>query len=147
MSDRRLDRYVEGMKTVQMAEIISEGGRTGSAEASDGSFSVHFAPPGEDGSQGVTPEHLFGAAYSACFHSALLSHAEKSHCKIVGSTVTAHVALNENERGEYELRVELRAALPGVSESTAKHLLHEAHRTCPYSRALRGNVTVEIGLD
>jgi lipoyl-dependent peroxiredoxin len=55
--------------------------------------------------------------------------------------------LVENERGEYELRVELLASLPGVSRTDADHLLHQAHTTCPYSKAVRGNVNVTLTLD
>jgi len=135
------------MKTIQAAEIISEGGRGGKAEASDGSLSVSFAQGSASSKGGVTPEHLFAAAYSSCFHSAVLNHATKGHFKVVGSTVTAKVMLQENERGEYQLAVELKVALPGVSRSDAEHLINQAHTTCPYSKALRHNVQVSLSLD
>jgi len=134
-------------KTIQVAEIISQGGRSGKAESSDGSFSVQFTPPSDSNGEGVTPEHLFAAAYAACFHGALLNAAERGHFKIVGSTVVGRVALGENERGEYGLRVELRAALPGVAEHDALHLMHQAHSTCPYSKAVRGNIDVSLTTD
>lgn len=133
-------------KTIQVAEVISQGGRQGKVESPEGGFSADFAARGEQ-MDGVTPEHLFAGAYAACFHSALLSHAERGHFHIVGSTVTGRVALAENDRGEYELRIELRAALPGVARSDAEHLLHQAHATCPYSKAVRGNVNVQLTLD
>jgi Ohr subfamily peroxiredoxin len=134
------------MKIVQVAEIISQGGRKGTAEASDKSFSVNFQPS-SPGAQAPTPEHLFGAAYAACFHSAILNHAEKGHFKIVGSTVTAQVSLTENEKGEYGLRVELLASLPGVSRSDGEHLMNQAHSSCPYSKAVRGNIDVKLRTD
>jgi lipoyl-dependent peroxiredoxin len=133
------------MKTIQTAEIISQGGRTGSAEAADKSFSVKFGQTGQPG--GATPEHLFAAAYAACFHSALLNAAERGHYKIVGTTVVARVSLTENDRGEWGLRVELRAALPGINRNDAQHLLNLAHSTCPYSKAVRGNVDVALLTD
>lgn len=133
-------------KTIQVAEIVSQGGRSGKVETSDASFSVQFIAPSENG-EGLTPEHLFGSAYAACFHSAILGAAERSHLKITGSQVVARVALAENERGEYELKVELRAALPGVARAQAEHLLHQAHSSCPYSKAVRGNIDVIVGLD
>lgn len=133
-------------KTIQVAEIISQGGRSGKAESPDGNFSVQFTPPSEN-AEGVTPEHLFAAAYASCFHGALLNAAERGHFKIVGSTVVGRVALGENERGEYGLRVELRASLPGVAEHDALHLMHQAHMTCPYSKAVRGNIDVTLGTD
>lgn len=133
-------------KTIQVAEIISQGGRSGKAESADGNFSVQFTPPSEN-TEGVTPEHLFAAAYASCFHGALLNAAERGHFKIVGSTVVGRVALGENDRGEYGLRVELRASLPGIAEHDALHLMHQAHTTCPYSKAVRGNVDVTLATD
>jgi lipoyl-dependent peroxiredoxin len=132
------------MKTLQVAEVISEGGRNGRVETADGRFSADFRANGDSS---VTPEDLFAAAYGACFHSAILSHAEKGHFKLEGTAVTARVSLNENQQGGYQLGVELRASLPGVSRSDAEHLLHQAHQTCPYSKALRGNIPVELVLD
>lgn len=133
-------------KTIQVAEIVSQGGRSGKVETSDASFAVQFIAPSENG-EGLTPEHLFASAYAACFHSAVLAAAERSHLKIVGSQVVGRVALAENDRGEYELRVELRAALPGLARHQAEHLLHQAHSTCPYSKAVRGNIEVILGTD
>ena len=135
------------MKTIQTAEIISQGGRSGSAESADKSFSVKFTPVSDGGSGGVTPEHLFAAAYASCFHSAVLNAAERGHFKLQGTTVMARVSLVENDRNEWNLRVELRAALPGISRSDGQHLLNLAHNSCPYSKALRGNVDVVLGTD
>lgn len=135
------------MKTIQVAEIISQGGRSGSVESPDKSFAAKFAPMTDHGATGLTPEHLFAAAYASCFHGAVLSAAEKGHFKITGSTVVARVSLVEDERGGWGLKVELRAALPGVSTSDAQHLLNQAHTTCPYSKAVRGNIDVSFRTD
>jgi osmotically inducible protein OsmC len=132
------------MKTLQVAEVISQGGRDGRVETADGRFSADFQANGD---ASVTPEDLFAAAYAACFHSAILNHAEKGHFKIDGSTVTGRVSLNENQQGGYQLAVELRASLPGVSRSDAEHLMHQAHQTCPYSKAVRTNIPVSLVLD
>lgn len=132
------------MKTIQVGTILSEGGRNGKVEAPDGSFSVDFRS--EEGSE-ITPEHLFAAAYSACFHSALKSAAQRAHADIDGSTVSASVRLEEDKNGGYQLGVELRASIPGVSRSDGEHLLNLAHQSCPYSKATRGNIVVDLALD
>jgi Ohr subfamily peroxiredoxin len=124
--------------------MASDGGRTGSVEAADGNFRVSF---GEQNGGRITPEHLFAGAYAACFHSALAGAAERAHQKIPGLSVIANVALEENGHGECNLTIELRSAMPGVERSDAEHLLHLAHQTCPYSRALRGKATVTLTLD
>lgn len=128
------------------AEVLSENGRDGKIEAADGSLSVDFTA-GSDDHPAPTPEHLFAAAYAACFHSALKSLAKSAHQDITGSTVVANARLAENGGGASVLAVTLRASIPGVSESDARHLLHQAHDKCPYSRAVKNNITVTLALD
>ena len=99
------------------------------------------------GEQFTTPEHLFAAAYAACFHSSLLSAAESAHVNIKGSSVSARIDWIDYENGNDGFRVELRAALPGVGAAEGKKLLNQAHGSCPYSRALRHNVPVIVRLD
>lgn len=110
----------------------------------DSDFRVSFSP--QNGAH-VTPEHLFASAYAACFSSAVAGAAERAHRKIPGLGVTANVALREENHGDLTLAIELRAAMPGVARSDAEHLLHLAHQTCPYSKALRGNAQVTLTLD
>jgi organic hydroperoxide reductase OsmC/OhrA len=37
-------------------------------------------------------------------------------------------------------------ALPGVDRATAQAIVDAAHQTCPYSRAVQGNIPVELTL-
>jgi osmotically inducible protein OsmC len=133
------------MKTIHIAEMIAEGGRDGRVEAPDGSLAVALSS--EENSGSVTPEHLFAGAYAACFLGSLKNHAEKAHLKVEGPTVVGRAHLEEDDRGDYQLHVDLRATLPGVSESDAEHLMNLAHQTCPYSKATRGNVVVNLSFD
>ena len=133
------------MKTIHTAEMIAQGGRDGRVEAADGGFNVDLSSDEQQGS--VTPEHLFAGAYAACFLGSLKNHAEKAHIKTEGVTVVGRAHLEEDNRGEYQLHIELRAALPGVSDSDAEHLMNLAHQTCPYSKATRGNITVNLSFD
>ena len=135
------------MKTALVAEMISQGGRTGRVEGPDGILSIDLAMPTDENPGATTPEQLFAGAYAACFHSAILNAAEKAHLHIEGSTVIGRAQLLENDDGGYELAVELRAALPGVDEDDAQRLLRQAHNTCPYSKATRGNIDVKLTLD
>jgi len=133
------------MKTVHIAEMIAQGGRDGSVEAPEGQFRVELSSGEKPGD--VTPEHLFAGAYAACFLGALKSHAETSHLPTDGITLVARAHLDEDGRGEYTLNVDLRASLPGVNKSDAKHLMNLAHQSCPYSKATRGNITVNLSFD
>lgn len=133
------------MKTIHVAEMIAQGGRDGRVEAADGGFNVDLSGHEEQG--GVTPEHLFAGAYASCFLGALQNHAEKAHLKLVGATVTGRAHLEEDNRGGYQLHIDLRAALPGVNDADAEHLMNLAHQTCPYSKATRGNIVVNLSFD
>jgi osmotically inducible protein OsmC len=136
---------MSAMKTIHIAEMIADGGRDGRVEAPGEEFSVELN--GDEETDSVTPEHLFGGAYAACFLSAVKNAAEKSHLAIDGLQVTSRTHLEEQGDGGYHLAVELRATLPGINRSEAEHLLHLAHQTCPYSKAVRGNVNVTLSLD
>jgi Ohr subfamily peroxiredoxin len=136
-------------QVVYTAEVVNQGGREGRASSENGGLEITLAPPAGDaeGKNGTNPEQLFAAAYGACFHAALMNHAEKGHVALNGSTLTARVTLYEDEKGGYTLGVELRASLPGLDRAKAEKLLREAHQTCPYSKAVRGNVEVRLTLD
>jgi len=44
------------------------------------------------------------------------------------------------------LRARLNVSLPGLERDVAQALVDAAHETCPYSKATRGNIEVEINL-
>ena len=133
------------MKTVHVAEILAEGGRDGRVETPDGAFSVDLSSAEQHGS--VTPEHLFAGAYAACFLGALKNHAEKAHHKVDGFVVVGRAHLEEDARGEYQLQVDLKATMPGLDRNDGEHIMNLAHQTCPYSKATRGNITVNLSFE
>jgi organic hydroperoxide reductase OsmC/OhrA len=63
------------------------------------------------------------------------------------STVRARVRLIEDDLGGYRLAVELHAQLPGVDRAQVQRVMDEAHQTCPYSKALRGDTSVQLVVD
>ncbi len=134
------------MKTTlpSIAETLSQGGRTGTVETAENGFNLQLTEADDNG-QGLTPEHLFGAAWAACFHSAVLHCAKQTKLHVEGSTVTARVKLQSDNEKPFE--VELRASLPGLAEDKARHVLALAHEMCPYSQATRGRVSVKITLN
>jgi organic hydroperoxide reductase OsmC/OhrA len=46
----------------------------------------------------------------------------------------------------YFLRGRLNVSLPGLAPDIARELIESGHRTCPYSKATRGNIDVLINL-
>ncbi len=126
-----------------IAEVVSNRGREGIVESSDNTLRLDLASD-----QAPTPEHLFAGAFAACYHSALKKAAQNAHVEIPGSTVIARVGLADDDSGDTShLTVELRVALPGVDESVGRKLLDQATSTCPYARAVRGNVQVKVMTD
>jgi lipoyl-dependent peroxiredoxin len=128
-----------------IAETISQGGRTGSVETAQDGFNLHFKAPSAENSQGLTPEHLFGAAWAACFNGAVKYIAKESGHADDGITVTAHVQLHPE--GPQPFSVELLVSIPGLDDHKAEHVLAKAHAICAYSKATKGNVSVKITLD
>ena len=137
------------MKTLFTAEAVSEGARSGSVASPDGLLNFKLGNPLEPGleTRGPNPELLFAGAYSACYHGALLNAAKNLGHPTEGSTVRALVSLIENEDGGYQLAVELHAQLPNVTREQAEDIMAAAHKTCPYSKGLRGEATVTLVVD
>ena len=62
-----------------------------------------------------------------------------------GTAIDAEVDLNLGD-GAYFLRARLNISVPGVERSVAQAIVDAAHQICPYSKATRGNIDVEIKL-
>lgn len=92
---------------------------------------------------GTNPEQLFASGYAACFHSALRLVATRLHTPLSESTVTAHVGIGP-EGDAFDLVVTLVIHVPGMEREKARELAEAAHQVCPYSRATRGNISVEL---
>ena len=137
------------MKTLFTGEAISRGGRSGTVKTPDGMPIVTLGNPLEKGAEkrGPGPELLFAGAYSACYHGAVINAAKKLGTSIEDSTVRALVSLIEDDQGGYRLGVELHARLPGIDRARAQRIMDEAHKTCPYSKGLRGDTTVNLVVD
>src|ERR1022692_475435 len=137
------------MKTLFTAEAISKGGRSGTIQSPDRLLDVTLGNPLEKGAEkrGPNPELLFAGAYSACYHGALSNAAKKLGTLVKDSTVRALVSLIEEDQGGYRLGVELHAQLPGIERAQVQRIMDEAHKTCPYSKTLRGDAAVKLVVD
>jgi Ohr subfamily peroxiredoxin len=134
------------VKTLFTAGTTSKGGRSGTIQSSDGLLDVTLGNPLEKGieKRGPNPELLFAGAYSACFNGALRNAAKKLGPTLESSTVRALVSLVQEDQGGYRLAVELHTQLPGIECTKAQPIMEQAHKTCPYSKALRGDTTVKL---
>jgi Ohr subfamily peroxiredoxin len=134
------------------AVATAEGGRDGHTATDDGKLDVKVTPPPELGGAaeavGTNPEQLFAAGYSSCFHSALKLVAQRMKLDAERSTVTARVGIGPIEGSPgFGLTVELDVALPNVADAEqAMGLVERAHKVCPYSNAINGNVEVKLAV-
>lgn len=140
----QLAKKHSGEKLLYTAKVHTVGGREhGAAKSSDGSLEIKLSTPGS-GRPGTNPEQLLAAGWSACFEGALGIAALKRRIR-VEPVIDAEVDLNNGEDG-YFLRARLNISLPGVERDVAQALVNEAHDTCPYSKALRGSIDIELNL-
>jgi len=132
-------------KVLYTARTHTSGGREGASRSSDGRLDIQLSTPGAPGS-GTNPEQLFAAGWSACFIGAIRIAAARMKVQLPPSlAIDAEVDLGTTD-GTYGLAARLKVSLPGVDRSVAEQLVSAAHETCPYSRATRGNLPVEIQL-
>jgi osmotically inducible protein OsmC len=133
-------------KVIYTAKVHTTGGRNGGASKSnDGRLDIKHSTPGAPGT-GTNPEQLFAAGWSACFEGAMGIAARKMKIALPAEVaVDAEVDLCLTD-GAFFLQARLNISLPGLEREIAQALADAAHQTCPYSKAIRGNVDVEINL-
>ncbi|MFV2198014.1 organic hydroperoxide resistance protein [Nocardiopsis sp. LOL_012] len=127
------------------ATVTGEG-RAGTGKTDDGRLSVDLSVPkglGGDDGPGTNPEQLFAVGYAACFHGALKKVARGAGADLAGSTIDSRVGLGKAEDG-LSLEVDLVVTIPGADQAKAEELVEAAHQVCPYSRATRGNIEVNL---
>ncbi|QAY82648.1 organic hydroperoxide resistance protein [Pseudomonas arsenicoxydans] len=126
------------------AKTHAVGGRTGTGRSSDGELDVKFSSPGS-GKPGTNPEQLFALGYSACFIGAIQVAAGKMKIKLPEDTsVDAEVDLGKTGSGDFQLAVRLNVNFPGLEAGVKRELADAAHQLCPYSRMIRGHVSVDL---
>jgi Ohr subfamily peroxiredoxin len=132
-------------KVLYTAQTHTTGGREGRGHSSDGALEVKLATPGS-GKPGTNPEQLFAIGWSACFMGAMGKAAGKRGIRLPSDTaVDAEVDLGLTGEA-YFLRARLNVHLPGLHREVAEAVVRDAHQTCPYSKATRGNIDVEINV-
>lgn len=124
-------------------------GRDGRGYTSDGMLDVKLALPpqlGGDGA-GTNPEQLFAVGYAACFASVIGVIADQRRLDVSEVSVTAEIGLAPDGEGGFALAGTLRVEFPdgfALDQAARRELVADAHRLCPYSRATRGNMPVEL---
>jgi len=108
-------------------------------------WTVKLSVPGTPGN-GTNPEQLFAVGLVGLFHQC-----DKADClPDEGEAPAGHggrlrVDLCAGDDG-YFLQTRSSVSLPGVGAAGRAVYFRRAHQTCPYSKATRGNINVEINL-
>ena len=132
-------------KVIYTGTTNTTGGRDGASRSSDGRLDVRLSPPGSSG-LGTNPEQLFAAGWSACFLGAIGRAAAERQLRVpADAAINTEIDLVSNDDG-YVLQARLNASLPGLDTELAKALVERAHQLCPYSKATRGNIAVELNV-
>lgn len=132
-----------GTSVAYTARVHTTAGRDGASRTDDGRLDVKLSRPGTRRG-GTTPEALFAAGWSACFLSDIRMAARRMKVRLPAAlAVDAEVDFCR-EDGESFLRARLNVTMPGLERDVADALVDAAHRSCPYSKATRGNVQVAI---
>lgn len=130
-------------RVLYTAKVHVTGGREGTAQSEDGRLDIRLSNPGTTGA-GTNPEQLFAAGWSACFIGAIKHNASRLEIPVPNETaVHAEVDLANGDHG-FSLQARLHVSLPGLTFEQAKTVIEAAHETCPYSKATRNNINVEI---
>ena len=127
------------------SQATAKNGREGHVKSNTGSLNIDLTNPAKDDDPTKTnPEELFAAGYAACYYGALNLAAKKAR-HTIDSTVTAKVSLqSDDDDGGFKISVILVVDIQGVSQEDGEQLTATAHQNCPYSKATRNNVDVEI---
>lgn len=138
------------MSALYATKATAIGGRNGSVRTDDGQIDLKLALPSALGGKGgaANPEQLFAAGYAACFGNAVIHAAHNTDKKIRDNDVevTATVGIEPNGAGGFALTVALDVMLAGIDQASAETIVAAAHKVCPYSNAVRGNIDVALSV-
>lgn len=136
------------MQVLYTAHASATAGRDGSVRSDDGILDFALVVPkglGGPGGNGTNPEQLFACGYAACFGGALKLVAGLQKIATGPVTISVDVSIGKDATG-YGLAVKLTGHMPELSAEQAMALMQAAHQVCPYSKATRGNIEVELAV-
>lgn len=130
------------MSILYTGKASAKNGREGHVTTSEGIIDLDLTPPGGN-KPGANPELLFASGYAACFGSAVAHVAKMKKLEVADVTVESEVSLHKDDSG-FSISAKLNVLLPGLDDAAAADLVKTAHTVCPYSKATRGNIDVEL---
>ena len=122
------------------------GGRKGHVHTDDNAINVDVLPPQQADGNATNPEQLFAAGYASCFNGAYDLILKQNKVRGAEPEVTLTVRLEDDPNAESpKLSVSIDAKVKNVlSQEDAEKYVEQAHQFCPYSKATRGNIDVQL---
>ena len=130
-------------------KATNTGGRNGHVQTDDKAIDVAVIPPAQaDAEKATNPEQLFAAGYASCFNGAFDLILKQNKVRGAEPEVTLTVRLEDDPDAESpKLSVSIDAKVKNVlSQEDAEKYLQDAHEFCPYSKATRGNIDVDLNV-
>ncbi len=91
-------------------------------------------------------EQLFAGAWSACYITALGIAASKKKVKLPDD-LSVDIQVDVAQSGAaWVLQAKFDIRMPGVPQDVAEKIAQIGHETCPYSKAVHGNVDVAVNV-
>jgi osmotically inducible protein OsmC len=133
------------METLYTATVSNVGGRDGDVKSLDGLLELDLKRPVEMHGAGgaANPEMLFAAAYSSCYNGALMAVAEKRKVILPQHAVEVSISLNK-DGNNMSLSGKITVKAPGMDHEALQQLADTAHAVCPYSKAVKGNMDMQV---
>ena len=130
------------------AKVMGISGRSGHVKSSDGVIDLDVRLPkgmgGDETGKHTNPEQLFAAGYAACFGGALGAVAASKKIKLTSTPeVTVHATIGKEGQG-FSLSVDIFVHISDMEIEQVRELTEAAHQVCPYSKATRGNIPVNL---
>ncbi len=119
------------------------GSFRGESGAINGSYT---ASRFQENGGGTNPEELLAAAEASCFSMALAADLEREGASPQRITTDAACTVEKVEEGFRitTMKLWVRAEVPGVDEATFRRVAEATKEGCPVSKALLGNVEIEL---
>ena len=127
-------------KTIYSGTTHNVGGANGSTRSADGFLDLQLSDPHP------AAENFFGAAWSGCCMGAIARAAQIKKVSLPQAPsidATIDLLMDGND---FFLRAKLDVTVPGVDHVLAQELVELADEICPYSKAVRGNIEVQINV-
>src|SRR6267378_2145502 len=138
---------------IRKARAVWRGsGRAGNGDLSSDSGVLTNTPYSYgtrfENQKGTNPEELIAAAHAGCFTMALAFRLQAAGYTPTELHNEAAVTLEKNDEGFSISRsvLTLRASVPNLDQDTFDRLARDAERTCPVSRVLKTEITLDAQL-